>query len=86
MELMKKFLSRFDFSIQPVTILPLLILVLTYPAMKWLPNEYCYENHLIENFQLVILGATMAICLKAKTDKKFLFRFFSLYNFIFKRN
>ena len=85
MELMKKFLSRFDFSIQPVTILPLLILVLTYPAMKWLPNEYCYENHLIENFQLVILGATMAICLKAKTDKKFFISLFLVCIILFLR-
>lgn len=85
MELMKKFLSRFDFSVQPITILPLLVLVLTYPAMKWLNVEYCYENHLLENLQLVILGATMAICLKAKTDKKFFISLFLVCIILFLR-
>lgn len=85
MEFIKKFFSRLDFSFQPVTIFPLLILLLTYPAMMWLPIEYCYENHLIENFQLVVLGATMVICLKAKTDKKFFISLFLVCIILFLR-
>lgn len=67
------FLKRLDFKFEPVTIFPLLILLLTYPAMLFLPIEYTYENHLIENFQLVILLVTFIMCLKAKTDKKFFY-------------
>lgn len=71
MEKVKKFLSRLDFRLYPVTLFPLIILLLTYPAMLWLPIEYTYENHLIENSQLVIILATFIMCLKAKSDKQF---------------
>lgn len=63
--------GRLDFGFNFVTLSPLLILLLTYPAMLWLPIEYTYENHLIENFQLVVLLAAFIVCLKAKVDKKF---------------
>ncbi len=68
---MKKFLKRLDFTFQPVTILPVIILLLTYPAMLWLPIQYTYENHLIENFQLIVLLAIFIISVRAKTDKNF---------------
>ncbi len=68
---MKKFLKRLDFTFQPVTILPVIILLLTYPALLWLPIQYTYENHLIENFQLFVLLAIFIISVRAKTDKNF---------------
>lgn len=71
MNCIKKFIQRLDFKFYPITIFPLAILLLTYPAMLYLPIEYTYENHLIENFQLVVILVTFAMCLKAKTDKKF---------------
>ena len=71
MEKLKNFLKRFDFSFHPVTVFPFLCLLLTYPAMKYLPVKYCYENHLLENFQLVVILIAFICCLKAKTDKVF---------------
>ena len=65
--------DRLDFKFHPICFLPLMFAVLTYPAMKWLPVQYCYENSLIENFQLIVLFMTFVICLKAKTDKKFFY-------------
>jgi len=63
--------SRLDFNFRPITILPLLIILLTLPACLWLPVEYSYENCLIENFQLIIILAAFIICIKAKNDKTF---------------
>ncbi len=67
---MKKFLSRLDFKFNKETVLGLIILLLTLPAILWLPVKYTYENSLIENFQLIILCITFVLCLKSKTDKK----------------
>jgi len=67
----KNFIKRLDFGFKPVTIFPLTIALLTVPAMKWLPVQATYENHLLENFQLLILFATFILCLNSKTDKKF---------------
>lgn len=69
--MIKDFLKRIDFSFQPITLLPLLIILLTYPCMKFLPIQYTYENSLIENFQLFVLILTFIFSVKAKTDKKF---------------
>ncbi len=75
MEKIKEFFAglknRVDFKFHPVTILPLLVLLLTLPACLWLPVEYSYENCFIENFQLVIILAAFIICIKAKNDKLF---------------
>ena len=75
MERIKEFFiglkNRVDFKFHPITLLPLLILLLTLPACLWLPIEYSYENHLIENFQLVVILAIFIICIKAKNDKTF---------------
>lgn len=70
-EFFKELKSRLDFGFHPITILPLLILLLTLPACLWLPIEYSYENCLIENFQLVVILAAFIICIKAKDDKTF---------------
>ncbi len=70
-EFFKELKSRLDFGFHPITILPLLILLLTLPACLWLPIEYSYENCLIENFQLVVILAAFIICIKAKNDKIF---------------
>ena len=75
MERIKEFFiglkNRVDFKFHAITILPLLILLLTVPACLWLPIEYSYENHLIENFQLVVILAIFIICIKTKNDKTF---------------
>lgn len=71
MEMIKTFFKRFDFSLSPITIAPLLIVLLTYPCMKFLPIQYTYENSLIENFQLFVLFLTFIFSIKAKADKKF---------------
>ena len=65
--------ERLDFKFHPVSILPLLFVLLTYPAMKYLPVNYCYENSLLENFQLFVLLSTFVVCIKSKTDKKFFY-------------
>ncbi len=63
--------ERIDFKFHPITLIPLLILLLTFPALKWLPERYAWENHLIENVQLVVLLITFILCLRSKIDKKF---------------
>ena len=65
--------ERLDFKFHPVSILPLLFVLLTYPAMKYLPVNYCYENSLLENFQLFVLLSTFVVCIISKTDKKFFY-------------
>lgn len=68
---MKNFLSRFDFKFYKISFLPLLFLILIYPAVKYLPPQYAYENSLLENIQLVFLAITFVLCLRAKEDKNF---------------
>lgn len=63
--------KRLDFNFYWVSFFPLLFLVLTYPAMKWLPIQYTYENSLIENFQVFILFIIFFLCKNTKIDKKF---------------
>ena len=65
--------NRLDFGFYPVILLPLIFIILTYPAMLWLPIKYTYENSLIENFQLIVLAVTFVMCCRAKTDKKFFY-------------
>lgn len=69
--------SRVDLKFHWVCFLPLIILLLTYPAMKYLPIKYTYENSLIENFQLIVLFITFIFCKKSKCDKNF-FNFLAL--------
>ena len=68
---LNKLKNRVDFKFYNVSILPLIMLILTYPAIKWLPIQYAYENSLLEYFQLIILLITFVFCLKAKNDKVF---------------
>lgn len=63
--------NRLDFKFHTADILPLIFVLLTVPAIIWLPIEYTYENHLIENFQLFVLLFGFVSCVKAKTDKSF---------------
>ena len=77
MDRIKNFLSelktRVDFSFHPVTIAPVIIILLTPIFIKWLPIQYAYENSLIENFQLVVILFAFIFCVKAKTDKPFFY-------------
>lgn len=68
---MKNFLKRLDFKFHAITFLPLFFLLLTYPAMKFLPVEYAYENSLLENIQLIVLLILFAVCAKARVDRNF---------------
>ncbi len=67
----KELRERIDFKFHPIALIPFIILLLTFPALKWLPERYAWENHLIENIQLVVLLITFALCLKTKVDKTF---------------
>lgn len=69
----KGLIERVDFKFWPIIAAPLLIILLTPPACRFLPIQYAYENSLIENFQLIVILITFIICLKAKTDKKFFY-------------
>ena len=73
-DFIKKHLS---FCVQPITWLSILIAVLIYPCVKYLPPHFGYENGVIENLQMVFLLIAFLLCLKAKTNKK-LFRFSAL--------
>lgn len=69
---MKDFImSHLNFKFYNVLWVPIIIALLTVPFMLYLPEEYGYENSLLETTQLVILALTFIFALKAKVNKTF---------------
>lgn len=70
-----------DFKIYKITWIPILIAILIYPAVKYLPVKYGYENGVLENIQIIFLILSCIFGLCAKTHKKF-FKFAALVSII----
>ena len=64
-------LKHFDFKVYGVVILAIIILLLTIPCSLYLPQNYGYENGLIENIQMAVLLITFIMCLKVINNRKF---------------
>ena len=70
-----------DFKIYKVTWIPIIIAILIYPAIKYLPEKYGYENGILENTQLVFLVLSCIFGFCTKSHKKF-FKFTALVSII----
>lgn len=80
---MKKFLSEhFYFGFHWTTILAIVIALLVYPAIVYLPKTWGYENGILENIQMLVLLAGFILALKSRYNKK-LFNFVALVLVIF---
>ncbi len=74
MEFIKKHL---DFKFYGVSFIALIVVLLIFPALKLLPQNYGYENGLIENMQMAVLFGIGYMCLFAKYNKR-VFKFAAL--------
>ncbi len=63
--------SHFDFVIYPVTRAAILTALAVVPCVMFLPEQYGYENGLLENIQMLVLLIGFILSLKAKVNKKF---------------
>ena len=63
--------SHLNFGWYNILILPLIVFILTVPFSLYLPVKFGYENALLENLQLVVLGLTFIFAMKAKVNKTF---------------
>ena len=61
--------NRLDFKFYKELLLPLLVALLIWPAGKYLPIEYGYENSWIENTQMVLLFLAMIFCWRARHNR-----------------
>lgn len=78
MDKIKNFISNhFDFKVYGVTWIAIAIGLAIIPSLIYMPQEWGYENCLIENIQMVVLFLIFAICMTAKVNKG-LFRFCAL--------
>lgn len=73
-EFMKKYIN---WGVQNTTWIVFLFALLIVPAIIFLPENYGFENGLIENIQLAVLFIGLLLALKPKTDKSF-FKFVAL--------
>lgn len=78
---MKKILdfirNHFDFSFYGVTWIALLFGLAIIPCLKFMPQEFGFENGLLENIQMGVLFIILGLCLTAKYNKRF-FKFAAL--------
>ena len=75
------FRNRLDFRWYPETFVCIALALLIYPAGRFLPVEFGYENELVENLQLIALFAAMIRCITTKHNRP-LFRLISLLLFV----
>ena len=69
---MKKFISEhFYFGWHWTSVLALIIALLVYPAIQYLPKTWGYENGILENAQMIILLIGFILALKSKYHKQF---------------
>lgn len=80
---MKTFLKniwrRFDFSLNYLTWLEFGLLLLVWPLMRWANPALFVEDGIVENIQLLVLIAAIAVALRAKNNRElFIFAAFVL--------
>ncbi len=68
MEFIKKHL---DFKCYPVSIIAFVVLILIFPALKFMPQSYGFENGFLEDIQMAVLFGIMLLCVSAKYNKRF---------------
>lgn len=63
--------SNFDFKFYGASWIALLVFILIFPMLAFLPQEYGYENGLLENIQMCVLFISIYLCFTAKFNKRF---------------
>lgn len=63
-----------DFKFYTVSVVSLVVFLLIFPSLAFLPQKYGYENSLLENLQMLVLFGIGYLCLSAKYNKR-IFRF-----------
>ena len=76
---------HFDFNMYGTTYLSLFFAFLIIPCVIFAPQEFGYENGVLENIQLVFLFLMGFLALKSKTDKKFFTFIFLVVTILFLR-
>jgi len=78
MEFIKSFIkNHLDFKFYRVSLITLVVFLLIFPALAFLPQKYGYENGLLENIQMAVLFGIGYMCLFAKYNKR-IFKFAAL--------
>lgn len=65
--------NHFDFKCYPVTLVALAVALLVVPCVMFLPEQYGYENGLLENLQMVVLFLGVYLAVKSKVNKQFFY-------------
>lgn len=69
MDFIKK---HINFKFYGVSLIALLVGLSIIPSLMYMPQEFGFENGLIENIQMTVLFITVFLCASAKQNKKFL--------------
>ena len=69
--------NHIDFKFYPITWIVSFIALSIIPMLIYMPQEYGFENGLLENIQMSILFIMIYLCLSAKTNTNF-FKFAAL--------
>ncbi len=60
-----------DFRLHTAALVAIVVAVLCVPLGAYLPVEYGYENGLVENVQMAVLGLGVYFCLRAGNHRQF---------------
>ena len=63
--------KHFDFKFYGVSAISLLILISIVPMLMFMPQEFGFENGLLENIQMAVLFLVVYLCATAKYNKGF---------------
>ena len=69
--------SHLEFKFYNINWINILVLIIIFPACKYLPISAAYENSWFENLQLVVLFISLFLALTTKYNKTF-FKFIAL--------
>ena len=70
--------NHINFGVQNVTVISVVVALLIFPSVMFLPARCGWENGLLENIQMLVLFLGVGFSLRAKVDKKF-FLFIALF-------
>lgn len=72
--MVKEFINKhIDFKIYPITILAIIAAAAIYPCVKFLPEQYGFENGLLENIQMIFLFIAFILAVTSKVRKHFFY-------------
>ncbi len=69
--------NHFNFKLYGVTWIAIAVGIAIIPCLMYMPQEYGYENCLLEDIQMTVLFIILFLCLTSKVNKRF-FRFAAL--------